>query len=85
METIDPRGVAKCDSRVTMAQFMKRTMSHCQIPNIKVVGFVVSEKKSFDFFPIKMLMLPWQPEFQTDPPKNNMQLFLLPCGAVCII
>ena len=33
-----------------MAQFMKRTISHCYIPNVKAVGLVVSEKKIFYFF-----------------------------------
>ena len=33
-----------------MAQFMKRTISYCYIPNIKAVGLVVSEKKIFLFF-----------------------------------
>ena len=33
-----------------MAQFMKRTISHCYIPNIKAVGLVVSEKKIFFSF-----------------------------------
>ena len=33
-----------------MAQFMKRTISHCYIPNIKAVGLVVSEKKIFLVF-----------------------------------
>ena len=38
-----------------MAQFMKRTISHCYIPNIKAVGLVVSEKKIFLVFPIVSL------------------------------
>ena len=35
-----------------MAGFMKRTTSSCHIPNIKVVGLVVSEKKIFEVFPL---------------------------------
>ena len=35
------------------------------------------------FFPIKICMLQWQPEFQSDLHKNNMQSFLLPSDAVC--
>ena len=38
-----------------MAQFIKRTISHCYIPNIKAVGLVVSEKKMFLVFPIVSL------------------------------
>ena len=38
-----------------MAQFMKRTISHCYIPNIKAVGLVVSEKKIFLVFPVVSL------------------------------
>ena len=60
-------------------------ISLCHIPNIKAVGPLVSEKKIFDFFPIKMYMLSWQPEFQSDLPKNNMQPFLLSSDAVCVI
>ena len=35
------------------------------------MGLVVSEKKIFDFFSIKTYMLPWQPEFQSDLPKQR--------------
>ena len=38
-----------------------------------------------DFFSIKMYMLPWQPQFQSDLPKNNMKPVLLPIDAVCVI
>ena len=30
-------------------------------------------------------MLSWQPEFQSDLPKTNMQHFLLPSDVVCAI
>ena len=43
-----------------MAQFIKRTISHCHIPNIKALGLVVSEK-IFLIFPIVSL-------WRLDPP-----------------
>ena len=39
-----------------LAQFMKRTISHCHIQNIKAVGPVVSEKKIFEFFSLSKSM-----------------------------
>ena len=41
---------------VWLAQFMKRTISHCHIQNIKAVGPVVSEKKIFEFFSLSKSM-----------------------------
>ena len=83
MGTNNPRNVAKFDPRAQMAQFMWRVISHCHILNIKAVGPVVSE--IFLVFSIKTYMLPWQPEFQSDLPKNNMKPFLIPpSDAVCV-
>ena len=48
------------------------TISHCHTPNIKAVRLKVSEKKIFEDFFIKIYMLPWQPEYQSNVPKNNM-------------
>ena len=45
------------------------------------MGPVVSEKI---FFLLKMYMLSWQQEFQSNLPKNNMQPFLLLSDAVCV-
>ena len=67
------------------ALLAKLLAGHCHIPNIKAMGLVISEKKSFDFSSIKTYMLPWQPEFQPDLPKNNMQPFPLPSDAVRVI
>ena len=56
METIDPRGEAKFDPRgMNGINYLKRTISHCHIPNIKAVGLVVSEKIFFLVFPIVSL------------------------------
>ena len=70
METIEPPGVAKFDPRGMAGTIYVE--DHCYIPNIEAVGPVVSEKKIFGFFSIKICMLPWQPEFQSDLPKNNL-------------
>ena len=47
--------------------------------------WAMCQRKKNDFFFIKTCMLPWQPEFQSDPPPNNMQPFLQPSDAVYIV
>ena len=46
-----PRAWPNLTPGAWLAQFMKRTISHCHIQNIKAVVPVVSEKKIFYFFP----------------------------------
>ena len=85
MEAIDPRGVAKFDPRGMAGTIYVE--DHQPLPHTKYqsCGSCGFRDEDFLFFFIYTCMLPWQPEFQFDLPKNNMQSFLLPIDAVCVI
>ena len=82
---VDPRGVAKFEPMGMIGTILCReplAVATCQISKLLAMCF---QRRFLNFFPIKTYMLPWQPEFQSDLPKNNKQHFLLLSNAVCVL